>query len=123
MLGKQKRAQYEEGAFGKKARGGFIGIHTAIVLHIAARIRRVRDDIPFVLAWRGVWRDRRRNSSPLPANNNCYFPPDTMTGPQRRNLEKLLSGNAVDVFDAAVYFDSLGILFFPGNLPQTMRRV
>lgn len=38
-----------------------------------------------------------------------------MTGPQRRNLEKLLSGNAVDVFDAAVYFDSLGIFIFSGE--------
>ena len=38
-----------------------------------------------------------------------------MTGPQRRSLEKLLSGNAVDVFDAAVYFDSLGIFTLSGE--------
>lgn len=38
-----------------------------------------------------------------------------MTGPQRKNLDKLLSGNAADVFDAAVFFDSIGMFILPGE--------
>ena len=38
-----------------------------------------------------------------------------MTGTQRKNLDKLLSGNAADVFDAAVFFDSIGMFILPGE--------
>ena len=38
-----------------------------------------------------------------------------MTGTQRKNLDKLLSGNAAAVFDAAVFFDSIGMFILPGE--------